>query len=166
MAIVPDIVASWRRPAVVMRRKLAQGENEAGGLAALMAAMVLIFVAQWPRLAREAHIDPSVPLDARIGGALLGFVFILPLAAYGLAGLSWLALKIFRPVSGWATRLALFWALLATTPVFLLSGLVAGFVPPGPAHGLVGGLTLIVFLYLWTGNLRAVMSDAAQAEPV
>ncbi len=35
-------------------------------------------------VAREAHLDDTVPLDALLGGALMGWMFIAPLALYGL----------------------------------------------------------------------------------
>ena len=35
------------------------------------AACALLFVAQWPVHARAAFYDPAMPLEARLGGALL-----------------------------------------------------------------------------------------------
>lgn len=156
MPISRDILISYRDPAPVLRRRLADGPREDRALAYLMLACGLIFVAQWPRLAREAYFDPSVPLEARFGGALMGWIFVAPLLFYGIAALSHLALKPFGAQAGWyGARLALFWALLAAAPLWLLYGLVAGFVGAGPAMSAVGLVTLGGFLALWFRGLWA-----------
>ena len=152
MAITTDILHSYRHPRTVIRRKLAQGVREDRALAMLMAACGLNFVSQWPALARAAHFDPSRPLDARIGGALLATVFLLPLIAYAVAGLSHLAARALGGQgSHYGARLALFWSLLAIVPVLLLHGLVGGLIGSGPARTAVGLGVLAAFLYLW-GN--------------
>lgn len=161
MPVVPDILASWRRPATVMRRKLAKGPQESQALATLMGAALLHFVAQWPGLARAAHLEPSVPLDARLGGALLGTVFMLPLFAYLLALVSQFAVRLLGwRVDGLAARLALFWALLAASPLVLLVGLVSGFAGPGASTSFAGLIWLGLFLWMWFSNLRAARGEA------
>ncbi len=155
MAIVPDIARGWRDPAGLARAKLAQGEG--GALATVMGACALLFVAQWPRLAREAYLNPEVPQDARVGGALLGIVFVLPLFLYVLAGAGRLVARVFGVhVSGIGSRVALFWALLCLTPVLLLHGLATGFVGQGAAVTLLGLFVLAVFGYLWLRMLAGV----------
>lgn len=139
-----------------MRRKLAAGVREDRALATLMGASLLSFVSQWPVIARESWIDPSKPFDARFGAALLATIFIWPLFAYLIAGVSQFVLRIAgRPVSSFGARMALFWALLAVGPLLLLNGLVGGFIGPGTARLAVGLMTFAGFLYLWIGNLRA-----------
>jgi hypothetical protein len=153
MAVTSDIVAAWRNPRQLIRAKLALGESEASALATIMGASVLIFVAQGPRLAREAHLDPSVPLDARLGGALMACLFIVPLLAYGVAAISHIVARALGGKGTWyGARLALFWALLAATPLMLLHGLVSGFLGQGVQATVVGLLVLMVFLYVW-GNM-------------
>ena len=149
MPIASDIVQSWHRPRAVLRRRL-DTAREADALAILMAACGLIFVSQWPGLARAAHLDPSIPLDARMGGALFGTVFLLPPLAYGLAGLSHLVARALGGRGdGLGARMALFWALLVISPLMLLQGLVAGFIGHGPALTLLGALVGLAFLLQW-----------------
>ena len=82
----------------------------------LILACGLIFVGQWPRLSRAAYLDDAVPFDALIGGALLGWLFIAPLALYAFAALSHFALRALGGQGSHLTaRLALFWSLLAAT---------------------------------------------------
>jgi len=155
MGIVPDIARGWRDPAGLVQAKLKNGEGAA--LAALMGACGLLFVAQWPRLAREAFLDPEVPLEARLGAALLGLVFVLPLFFYGLAALSQLGARAFGLwISGYGARVALFWALLCLTPLQLLLGLATGFLGQGAAVSVLGLFVLIGFGYLWVRMLAGV----------
>lgn len=150
MTITGDILASWRRPRDTFRAKLAQGVREDRALATLMGACALLFVAQWPALSRAAYLDPSIPLDARLGGALMGAIFILPMLLYGLAALSHLVARAFGGKgSHYGARLALFWALLCTAPLMLFHGLVAGFVGQGVQLTLVGVAVFLAFLWLW-----------------
>ena len=155
MGIVPDITRGWRDPAGLARAKLGQGEGAA--LAALLGACALLFVAQWPRLAREAYETPEVPLEARLGASLLGLVFVLPLFLYALAAFSQLAARAFKVrITGYGARVALFWALLCLTPLLLLNGLAAGFLGQGAAVTALGLLVLVGFVYLWLRMLAGV----------
>ncbi|MDJ1008702.1 MAG: YIP1 family protein [Paracoccaceae bacterium] len=150
MSISNDIARMYLRPRQVVRARLAQGQREDRALAVLMGACGLIFVAQWPRLAREAHLDDTIGLQALMAGALMGWVFIMPLALYGLAALSHLVATAVGGQGTWfRARLALFWALLAASPLWLFHGLVAGFIGPGPALTFVGLLALGAFVVFW-----------------
>lgn len=154
MSVTADILESWRHPRRVIRRKLDLGVREDRALATLMAACVLNFVSQLPALARAAHFAPETPLDARIGGALLGTVFLLPLVVYLIAAVSHLVARAMGGQgTGFGARLALFWAMLAISPLLLLNGLVAGLIGAGPALWGVGVAVLAGFLYLWIAGL-------------
>ena len=158
MALTGDIVASYRSPGRVVARRLSapEGRGEARALITVMLACFVIFIAQWPRLSREAHLTGR-ELNMLIGAALLGWMFIAPLVLYGLAALSHLVARAFGGRATWLeARMALFWALLAASPLWLLWGLVAGFVGPGPALNVTGLVALGAFLAIWIGGLRSV----------
>ena len=126
--MIADILTAWRAPRVLMREKLAHGPREDRALAVIMGAGMLAFLAQWPALARAAQVHTDVPLDARLGGALLGGLFFLPLFAYALAAILHLIAKIFGGKGTfYSARLALFWAFLSVTPLMLAQGILAGF---------------------------------------
>lgn len=165
MAVSTEIVRSWRGPRAAVRRQLDAGVGEARALAYVMAACGLIFVAQLPRLSREAHLNPDVPLEALVAGALQGIVFILPLLLYGLAALSHLVARAFGGRGSWfGARLALFWSLLATVPLFLLHGLVAGFLGAGAALNVTGFLLVAGFLVHWVLALAETEAGALETE--
>jgi hypothetical protein len=73
---------------------------------------------------------------------------------YMLAAGTQIILRVMRGrPSGYSTRLALFWALLASSPLVLLHGLTAGFVGEGIELRIVGLVWLCVFLWFWISGL-------------
>jgi hypothetical protein len=154
VSVTSDISATYRGPGRVMQRLLAMGQREDRALAILMGACALVFIAQMPRLAREAHLTGQ-ELNILLGGALLGWLIIAPLLFYVLAAFSHLLARLVGGKGEWyGARLALFWSLLASTPVLLLQGLVAGFIGPGPGLNLVGMVWIAVFFWFWVAGLR------------
>jgi hypothetical protein len=164
MSVTRDIARTYRAPREVLRRRVAGAPREDRALAIVMAACALMFVSQWPGLSRLAFEDPSVPLDMRLGGALLGWVFIAPLALYLLAAVVHAIARLFGGRASWyEARMALFWALLASSPLWLLNGLVAGFIGPGPELTLVGLAALLAFLVFWGAGLWEVETGRGTA---
>jgi hypothetical protein len=165
MSVSRDILRSWRHPATVMRELLASGQREDRALAFLMAACLLIFLAQWPRLVRlsegfelpAGQVRPE--LDQLIAYAFLGSLIIWPLLFYLLAALSHLVARLLGGAGTWyGARLALFWALLASAPMILFYGLLAGFNGPTVATNLIGLAWCGGFLVIWMQGLRVAES--------
>lgn len=116
-----------------------------------MMSCILMFVARWPSLARAAHLDPSIPLPARMGGAMVGLVIILPLILYGLAAMLHLIARVFGATGGFlSARLSLFWALFVTMPLFLALGLVEGFAGRGALSQVFGFVVLACLIVIGT----------------
>lgn len=156
MSLTSDMIGSYRAPSKAFARQLREGVSEARVLAYLMIAVVVIFIAQLPRLSRESFIDPSIEFDARVGAAILGWLFFMPLALYALSFIVVVLQKLVgMKAHGFTTRMALFWALLVSTPVWLLQGLVAGLIGNGPALTLVNVVLAIVFFGMFGLCLRA-----------
>ena len=154
MSIALDIVRTYRTPRDVLRRRIGSTEREDRALAILMGACFLIFVAQWPRLSREAFLDDTMEINGLMAGALFGWVIIAPLFFYTLALLvHWGLVAFRRPSTGYMSRVALFWALLAAAPMWLLSGLLTGFIGETPATSMVAVLALGSFLVFWGSGI-------------
>ena len=85
MSVVLDILRTYRAPREVQARRIEGGPREDRALAILLAACGVIFVAQWPRFAREAFLDSSVSLEARMAGGLFGWMIVMPLVFYALS---------------------------------------------------------------------------------
>ena len=165
MAVTNDIVRAYRSPRAVMRDLLDQGKREDRAIAFLIISCFLIFVAQWPRLSRNAagfDLAPGaeVPeLDRLMAYEFMAWLMIWPLMLYFLAAITH---GIARAMGGQGTvygaRLALFWSMLATVPLLLLHGLMAGFVGPGLETNIVGAIWVAAFTYIWFQSLREAES--------
>ena len=127
--MVPRVLQSWVAPRRVVRGLSAMPEGTK--LAVLMAAMLVFLIAQAPANARLAQIDPAVPFQARMGGAMLAVMFMMPVLAYALA-------------------------LLAVAPAMLLAGLVAGLVGQGPGLTVARAVCGLGFLMIWGAGISAL----------
>jgi len=161
MPFTQDIAATYRGPGKVVRRLAAAGQREDRALAILMGACVILFVARWPALARQAHLE-GLELNMLLGGTLMATVFLAPLLFYVLA---FVAHLLARAVGGqgpsFNARLALFWSLLASSPLILLNGLVAGYIGAGIQLTIVGMIWFCVFMWFWIASMLAVYRGAA-----
>jgi len=162
MSLTRDIVATYRRPSQVVRRFLSQGRNEVRALLFLMIAGALIFVASAPFQAREAQISPDGPLAVRLYWSAFLWVFIMPLLMYAFAAIIWLLSRVAgRRITGFEIRMTLFWALLASTPIILLLGLVAGMIGEGIQLQVTALLWLCVFGWFWISGLLTAEGTVA-----
>lgn len=161
MAATRDIVATYRGPGRVIRRILSREKREDRALIYLIVGCILSFVAQTPNLARTAY-ETQTELNPLLGGSLLGWLFIMPLVLYVVAGLTAVFGKLLRTgLTGYGARMALFWALLASSPLMLLAGLTAGFVGPGIELNIVSGAWGVAFLWFWIAGLIAAGKEGA-----
>ena len=153
MAVTRDIVDAHLRPRQVMARLLRMGQREDRVLAMLMGGCIILFVSQWPYRARQAHLTGETLTDY-IQHDAVGLIFVLPLLAYGVAALLRLISRIFGAKADYySARLAMFWALLASSPALILAGMVKGFIGLGAANSIVGALWLLVFLWVLGNSL-------------
>lgn len=154
MSVMQDVLKSYRTPREVFDRRLGHGVREDRALAILIGACLLVFSAQMPRLAREAF-ETGQELNMLMGAALLGWVFIMPLVLYGLGTLTHILSKPFGSKgTAFGARFALFWALLCASPLWLLWGLVAGFIGPSVQLQITGLIALVAFIAFWSLNFR------------
>jgi hypothetical protein len=161
MSLSSAIARSWHAPRGVFRGLLVQDRREGRLLMYLTLGLGLLFLAQWPRLARAA--TPEVGLEAHLAGALFGIMFLGPLIFYALAAVLTLALRPFAAVEGFAVRLAVFWALLATSPLILGQAALAALTGPG-ALALVSGMAVLAaFVAILVAGLRVALEAAPRA---
>jgi succinate dehydrogenase/fumarate reductase cytochrome b subunit len=161
MSISKDVFRAWVRPRAVMRRLLDAGERENRSLAILMAGCLLIFVAQWPRLVRLSEgIDLPAGAEVQelsqlIAYSLVSWLIVWPLIFYIAAGITRILARVVRGKgTGYGARLAMFWAVLASTPAALLYGLLAGFNGETLGTQAVGAVWLVGFVWIWVQSLR------------
>lgn len=162
MSLTQDIMATYRGPAKVLSRFLAQGRQEVRALVFALLACLMIFVAQTPFQAREAQLDPEGPLAVRLYWSAFLWIFIMPLMLYLFAAVIWVLARVGRRrLSGYAIRLTLFWAILASTPLLLLMGLVAGLIGPGIQLQSIAVIWIAVFGWFWITGLLVAEGETA-----
>jgi len=156
--VTRDIVAAWRRPRKVMRRLLAQGQREDRALVFLMLGCTMIALSQVPRMVRAIEMGTGGPFEQQLGGVILAWLFLVPLALYALAAASHLVARMFGGKGAFhSARLALFWSLLAVSPLWLLAGLIEGYFGSAATISQVFGLVAVSwFFYLWIAGYTEV----------
>lgn len=141
MSVTREILRSYRRPRQVMRALIegnrASDRPEARGFIYLVVGLLIIFLSQIPDLTgaglasldmpdRLAGEDGPAPLDARLAITLFAWIFVWPLILYLFGGLIHvLAGLLGGQGRGVDSRMALFWAILAVSPLFLLRGMAS-----------------------------------------
>lgn len=149
MGVVSDILRNYRAPRAVLRHRIGPVVNEGSALITVVLACSLIFVAQWPRLSREAF-ESGKELDMMVGGALLAWVFIMPLVLYALSIVLHFVLRLVGgKQNAYETRMATFWALLAASPLWLLYGMMVGFLGAGAGVTFAGLIAFAAFTIFW-----------------
>lgn len=167
MSIVLDIARTYTRPREVQSRQMRAGETGEGrALAILMGACFLLFIATLPNLSRQAFIDPTIPFRGRMAGAFFAWVLMMPLAFYVLSILLTGALKVLRiEAQGQYVRMAMFWALLASVPLWLLAGLSAGFTGESPGTAISGLAAIGAFAVFTIFGLVAARRTTQEHSP-
>lgn len=156
MSVTTDIVESWRRPRKVVRRHLARGKSEPFAFSLLFVFLLIAFIAQYPSAAQLAQQDPAVPLSPQLLAKALGLLATIPFF-YLVAALSRLIGKAAGGRGSWyGARIALFWALVAVTPLVLLMGVVTALIGPGPQLTATGIIAFAGFLFQWILGLMVV----------
>lgn len=154
MGATADILRSYARPLAPIREHLARGPVESRSLAFLMVGCIVVFVAQWPQLARVAQLEGE-PFDRLVAYSLLAWLFFAPLLLYGLALLGH---GVSRLLGGRGTsaeaRLALFWAWLTATPLAMLTGILSALTGNSLPTNAAGALWIGAFLAFWALNQR------------
>ena len=168
MSASGDILRTYRAPRAVMRRLLEALERddrpEARLLVYLLAGCFLIFVGQVPGLmALPLAGADAPPREALLGITFFGWLFIWPLIFYALAALSHLVMLAFGAGGGYrSSRAALFWTVLAVSPLMLLRGVVQAAFGAGGALTTVDVLVGLAFCGLWSISLLETARSAAR----
>ncbi len=166
MALISNVLKTYRAPRQAVRGVLEMGRREDLMVVYLLLACALIFASQWPALARQAYLDPAIPLQALLAISAMVWLMAFPLIAYILAFVLYLLTRVVgMGTTGYGSRVALFWAMLAASPLWLFWGMVKGLAAPGAAESAVAALTLGAFLFflvaglLEAGRARDEVSD-------
>ncbi|MFV0361449.1 YIP1 family protein [Tropicimonas sp.] len=159
MSLTREILRTYVAPRRVMRDLLASvgaGDRpDARALACLLGGCLVIFVSAIPFALKGGDPWPAgAPVQMRLANTFFAWMFIAPPVFYLLAALGHLVARLFGGRGSFlGARLALFWTVLAVSPLFLLNGMIAQVIGGSPQHPGPGVLIPVVFLVLWTLSL-------------
>ena len=147
MSVVSRVLLTYRSPSRAFDLMYGRPIDESSSLGYLMGACIFTYVAQWPYLARQAHLD-GFDLQTSLAASLLAWLLIAPLLLYTLA----LFVYFFHKVLGGGKssvqiRMGLFWSFFAASPLMMLLGIVKGFLGSGTAENIVGFAWLVMLVY-------------------
>ena len=147
MSVVSRVLLTYRSPSRAFDLMYGRPIDESSSLGYLMGACIFTYVAQWPYLARQAHLD-GFDLQTSLAASLLAWLLIAPLLLYTLA----LFVYFFHKVLGGGKssvqiRMGLFWSFFAASPLMMLLGIVKGFLGSGTAENIVGFAWLVMLAY-------------------
>lgn len=168
MAVTAEILRTYRHPRRVMRGLLSSAARddrpEARGLFYVILGSLIICISHVPALISvEAEMVGGAPLEARLGIAFFGWLFVAPLLFYGLAMLSHLVARALGGQGqGFGARLALFWSVLTISPLFLVRALVT-MANDGTPVLVVEAAVALAFIVIWAACLIEAESPLAEA---
>jgi hypothetical protein len=145
---------------------MAAGQREDRALIFLMIGCGFVFLSTIPRVVRLNELGEPGDYGAQIGAAVLAWLFVVPLALYVFAAFVRLIARVFGGKgTGYSARLSLFWALLAASPLWLIWGLLAGYLGQAVAGvQAFGALAFAVFVYIWVmGIIETEFGKGAQS---
>lgn len=164
MSLGRDILTAYLQPRVVYRAKRDQpGMREGVALAYLILACLVMLAARLPDIPPLA--GPERPLAGLLAANLVGFLILGPLLLYLVAGISHLVLRTAGGRGdGLSSRLALFWAIMVSTPAVLAAAVLRQSFPASPLVAqLADAVTFGVFLWQWVRCLQEAHFPRAPA---
>jgi hypothetical protein len=167
VAVTAEILRTYRAPRRVMRRLLAGLRNddrpEARALVFLLLGCFIVFLSQVPGiLVFDMPAEDAPPLEARVGITFFAWLFVWPLLFYLLAALSHLIGRLLGGQGSFAdARVALFWTVLAVSPLMLVRAVVQAAAGHGGATLILDLGVALAFCVLW--GLSLVEAETAAA---
>ncbi len=122
MTLIGDILGAYKSFPASMRRQLAMEPREEKLLLYVVLACFIGLIARMPGIIELANTSTNeeVTLLNAIGTNIVSTMFYGPIMLYIIAALSHIVSKIFKGQGSFRnTRLALFWAVLVISPLYL-----------------------------------------------
>ncbi|MEO1551449.1 MAG: hypothetical protein AAFR93_13630 [Pseudomonadota bacterium] len=151
-SLTSSIWQAWRDVRASMRTQMALPKEENRLLFYVFLGCALGFVAGLPAALSQARlIEEEGAVTGVLVGRLFASIFFAPLALYGVSAIATVITRAFGGKGSFYTgRLALFWAVLVSLPILLVSGAL-GAAPLSPnVLGWISFAAYAVFLWVWS----------------
>ena len=155
MAVASDVVRAYASPRRTARLMLSKVNSESRALALVMIGCTFLFIAQFPELILQGRTNTGQPtLAAMAAGRVIGTLLFAPLMFYFLAGATGALMRLLgRQISWLHSRVSLFWAVLAASPLVLIEAVAGGLQLNDLVQQTVSVVTIILFAAFWVSGL-------------
>ena len=155
MAVASDVARAYARPRRTARLILSKADTESRALALVMTGCAFLFIAQFPELILQGQTNAGHPtLAAMAAGRVIGTLLFAPLLFYFLAGTAGALMRLLgRQISWLHSRVSLFWAVLAASPLVLIEAVARGLQLNDLVQQAVSVVTIILFAAFWVSGL-------------
>ena len=155
MAVATDIVRAYAGPRRTARLVLSKVDTESKALALVMIGCTFLFIAQFPELVLQGRTNAGQPtLAAMAAGRFIGTLLFAPLMFYLLAGATGALMRLLdRQISWLHSRVSLFWAVLAASPLVLIEAVAGGLQLNDLVQQTVSVATIVLFTAFWVSGL-------------
>ena len=155
-SLTSEILTAYRYPRLSFERQLAKNFGDDRILFYGILACFLAFVARMPSLFHESMSAGSPPVYAVVSIHFAVSLLTAPLLLYFIAAVSHVVARAFGGRGNWrGARLALFWTVLALSPLVLVAGIVGVAAHPWFSGALLVLIT-ILFISYWINCLIRV----------
>ena len=167
MPVVNDIVQTYTTPRNIFQSRLELTVTEGRAYAYLLAGCFVQFIARLPELA-NTHLfnDSGISFVAASSGNFLGLVVFGPFLFFLLAGIANLLARLANRRCSWRnSRVVLFWAFLAVSPLALLNGIASAAIGVELLSWILQGAQGLAFLFFWVLGMSVASTFHENPEP-
>lgn len=151
MSTLSDIVIFHIKPRLVIRRRISHSTGDGEALLYLLLACFAFFLAQIPEMVRlNINYGSEFPFHGMVAARFVGVAIFAPILFYIVSALTRIVLKAGGLKISWLnSRISLFWALLASTPMMLALGVVQGLTQSNIVLWSATVIVGLLFLFFW-----------------
>lgn len=147
-SLASEILATYRYPRLSFERQLAKNVGDDRILFYGMLACFLAFVARMPSLFHDSMPAGTPPAYVVVSIHFAVSLLMAPLLMYSIAAVSHILARAFGGQGNWrSARLALFWTVLALSPLVLVAGIVEVAAHPWFSGALLVLIAILFFSY-------------------
>ena len=166
MPVVNDIFQSYLKPRAVFESRLESTASEGRAYAYLLAGCFAHFIARLPGLA-NTHLfgDSGISFVAASSGNFLGLVVFGPFLFYLLACIANLLARLANRGCSWRnSRVVLFWAFLAVSPLALFNGIASAAIGIEALSWILQAAQGLAFLLFWVLGMSVASTYCKNSE--
>ena len=166
MPVANDIAQTYLNPRIVFQKRLELTVSEGRAYAYLLAGCFVHFISRLPELA-NTHLfgDSGISFIAASSGYFLGLVIFGPFLFFLLACVANLLARLANRRCSWRnSRIVLFWAFLAASPLALFNGIASAAIGIDSISWILQVAQGSAFLVFWVLGMSVASTSREKSE--